>query len=61
MNTNNNLSIGQLAAALAGAGLTQITTDLNVALILIGVGVALEVLRSVLNRQGFDVSSQPLG
>ena len=42
---------------LMGAGLTQITGNLNVALTLIGVGVALKVLVAVLNKQGIEVSS----
>ena len=55
-----NLSIGDMASALGGAGLTMIQSNLNVALILIGVGVALKVLVAVLNRYSIEVSS-PLG
>jgi len=57
---NNVLSVGDMASALGGAGLTQITTNLNVALILIGVGVLLKVLVAVLNRYNIPISS-PLG
>ena len=54
---NNTLSVGEAGAMLMGAGLTQITANLNVALTLIGVGVALKVLIAVLNKQGIEVSS----
>ncbi len=58
---NQNLSIGDMASALGGAGLTQITTNLNVALLLIGIGVALKVLVAVLNKYEIPISSEPLG
>jgi len=58
---NNTLSIGDMASALGGAGLTMITSDLNVALILIGTGVVLKVLVAVLTKYGIPVNSQPLG
>lgn len=57
---NQTLSIGDLSSGLGGAGLTQITTNLNVALILIGTAVALKVLVAVLNKNNIAVSS-PLG
>lgn len=47
-----------MASALGGAGLTMITSNLNVALTLIGVGVALKVLVAVLNKNDVPVSSQ---
>ena len=56
-----NLSIGAMASALGGAGLTMIQSNLNVALILIGVGVALKVLVAVLNKYDIPVSAAPLG
>jgi len=62
MNTNTNLSVGDLASALGGAGLTLLTTQLNVALILVGIAVALKVLVAVLSKYGIEVSSHaPLG
>lgn len=54
---NQTLSIGDMASALGGAGLTMITSNLNVALILVGVGVALKVLVAVLNKNSISVSS----
>lgn len=54
---NNTLTVGEAGAMLMGAGLTQITGSLNVALILIGVGVALKILVAVLNKQGIEVST----
>ncbi len=61
MNNQTNLSVGDMASALGGAGLAMISQTLNVALILIGVAVALKVLVAVLNKQGVDVSAPPLG
>lgn len=55
-----NLSIGDMASALGGAGLTMITSNLNVALILIGAGVVLKVMVAFLNKYGISVSA-PLG
>ena len=52
----NNLTIGDAASMLLGAGLTQVTTNLNVALMLIGVGVAMKVLVAVLNKYDVPVS-----
>lgn len=61
MNNNTNLSVGDLASALGGAGLTLITTDLVTALILVGVAVALKILVAVLTKNGYEVSSHQLG
>jgi len=58
---NNNLSIGDLASALGGAGLTQITMNLNIALMLIGAAVALKIVVAVLNKYDVPVSATPLG
>ncbi len=55
----NNLSIGDAASMLLGAGLTQVTTNLNVSLMLIGVGVAMKVLVAVLNKYDIPVSARP--
>lgn len=61
MNNTTNLSIGDLASALGGAGLTLLTSDLTVALILVGLAVFLKILVAVLNKYGIEVSSHPLG
>lgn len=62
MNNNTNLSVGDLASALGGAGLTLITTDLVTALILVGVAVALKILVAIMTKNGYEVSSHvPLG
>jgi hypothetical protein len=58
---NNVLSVGDAGAMLMGAGLTQITTNLNIGLILVGVGVFLKVLVAVLQKYDIPVSAQPLG
>ena len=61
-NTNTNLSVGDLASALGGAGLVMITTDLVTGLILVGVAVALKILVAVMTKNGYEISSHaPLG
>lgn len=57
----NNLSVSDAGSMLLGAGLTQLTTDLNTALMIIGVGVALKLLVAVLHKQGIEVSSHSIG
>jgi HD-like signal output (HDOD) protein len=57
----SSLSIGDMASALGGAGLTQITTNLNVALMLIGAGVVLKIVVAFLNKYNIPVSVAPLG
>lgn len=54
---NQNLSIGDMASALGGAGLTQITTNLNVGLMLIGAGVVLKIVVALLNKYNVAVST----
>lgn len=61
MPTQTNLSIGDMASALGGAGLVMINSTTNLALILIGIAVALKVLVAVLNRFDIPVSASPLG
>ncbi len=56
-----NLSVGDMASALGGAGLVQLNNNLNIALILIGAAVALKVLVAVLNKSGIGISSVPVG
>jgi hypothetical protein len=55
---NNNLTIGDAASVLIGAGLAKLDT-LNLALILIGVGVVLKVAVAVLNKEGIQVEDKP--
>ena len=61
MNNQTNLSIGDLASALGGAGLTMIQNNLNVALILIGAAVVLKVLVAYLQKSGVEINASPLG
>lgn len=58
---NNSLTVNDAGSMILGAGLTQLTTNLNVALILVGVGVGLKILVAVLNKEGIEVSAPPLG
>ncbi len=50
-----------MATALGGVGISQLTTNLNVSLILIGIAVALKVLVAVLNKVGVEISAPPMG
>ena len=61
MLNNQVFSIGDIASALAGAGLTQITTNIAIALLLIGVGVILEITVAILQKKGIEVSTPPIG
>lgn len=55
---NNVLTIGDVSGMLLGAGLVKLNSELNIALLLIGVGVALKILVAVLNRNNIPVSSK---
>ncbi len=57
---NKNLSLGDMASALGGAGLTQVSTDLYVGLLLVGIAVALKVLVAVLAKNDIPVQAPPL-
>jgi len=57
----SNLSIGDMASALGGAGLTMITSNLNVALLLVGIAVVLKIAVAILNKYDVQVSSNPVG
>lgn len=57
-NQTTNLTIGDAASMLIGAGLTQLS-DITIALTLIGVGVALKILVAFLQKKGIDVKSEP--
>jgi len=57
MQNNSNLSVGEAASLLIGAGLTQLNT-LTIGLTLIGVGVVLKVLIAWLQKRGLEVSSE---
>lgn len=58
MNTNS-LSIGDLATALGGAGISQLNGDLYIALLLIGVAVVLKILVAMLNHYDISISAPP--
>ena len=53
----NNQTISGTGSALMGAGLTLIQGDLNTGLMLIGIGVALNILVAVLNKYNIPVTS----
>jgi hypothetical protein len=57
---NNNLTIGDAASVLIGAGLAKLDS-LTLALILIGVGVALKIAVAVLNKEGIEIEKPPVG
>lgn len=58
MDNNKVWNISQTGSALIGAGLIKLDT-LNVGLLLIGVGVALQVLVAVLQKYNVPVSTPP--
>ena len=55
---NTNISLGYLASALGGAGISELSTDFNRALILIGLAVTLVITTAVLNKFGVPVSGR---
>ena len=52
---NNQLGLGYAGSALIGAGLSKIDSSLNVALILVGAGCVLTIIKAVLDRYGIPV------
>lgn len=55
---NNQLSISTAASLLMGAGISHLE-DVNLALILIGIGAALKIIVSLLQKNGINVSADP--
>lgn len=55
---NQIFSLESLASALGGAGLAMLATDMNRALILLAAGVALHVLKAVLNAKGIPIGGR---
>ncbi len=53
----NNLTVDSAGSALLGAGLTQVTVNVKLSLLLIGVAVVMKVLVAVLNKEGIAVQS----
>ncbi len=58
---DNQLTIGEAGSLLLGAGLVQIATNVNIALILIGVGAALKITVATLQKQGVPVEAPAPG
>ena len=58
---SKNLSIGDAGSLLMGAGLVKISEDLMTGLALVGAGVALKIAVAVLQKQGLDVKTPPVG
>ena len=54
-------TISGTGSALMGAGLVVLQSDLNTALILIGVGTCLTILVAFLQKKGLEVQANPLG
>lgn len=55
---NTIISLESLGTVLAGAGLAKLDSNVHLALGLIACGVALHVLKAVLNHLGVPVSSK---
>lgn len=53
----NTITIAGAAGSLIGAGLTQVTTNVYLALGLVTYGVALFILVAVLNKNGIPVAA----
>lgn len=52
-----NYSVKTIGYVLAGAGLDRLGTNIQTALLLIGVGVALEIVVSILQKYNVPISS----
>lgn len=61
MNDKQNLSIDTAGSMLLGAGLTKLSDDLNIGLLLLGVGILLKVGVALLQKYGLEVQSHPRG
>jgi hypothetical protein len=61
MTNNTNLTLGEAGSLLLGAGLLQIGSDVQVGLILVGVGAVLKILVAWLNKKGIEVQANNLG
>ena len=59
--TNQTISLITTSGILIGAGAGRLESDLNTALILIGAGVALQLIVGVLQKFGVPVSTPPQG
>jgi len=55
-----NLTLSEAGSLLVGAGLVKIATELNTALIIIGVGVVIKVGVAILNKKGIVVGARKL-
>jgi len=61
MNNNTTLTLNESGSLILGAGLVQIGTDVQLGLILVGVGAILKILIAVLGKNGIVVSSNNEG
>lgn len=52
-----NLTLNEAGSLLLGAGLAKLTDEVNVGLILIGVGAAIKITVAVLNKKGIIVGA----
>jgi len=52
-----NLTLNEAGSLLLGAGLVKVGTDVNIGLILIGVGALLKIGVAILNKYGVVVGS----
>ena len=56
---NNSLTLNDAGSLLLGAGLVKIGTDLNVGLILVGVGAAIKIAIAILGKYNVPVGTNP--
>ena len=58
---NNTLTLNEAGSLLLGAGLVQITVNINVGLILVGVGALLKITIAILDKNGIAVTGRAPG
>ena len=56
---NNSLTLNEAGSLLLGAGLIKIGTDVNIGLILVGIGAAIKIIIAVLGKYQIPVGTNP--
>lgn len=54
---NNTLTLNESGSLLLGAGLVQLGTEVQIGLLLVGVGALLKIIVAILSKYGIDVKS----
>jgi tetrahydromethanopterin S-methyltransferase subunit H len=56
---NNSLTLNEAGSLLLGAGLIKIGTDVNIGLILVGIGAAIKIIIAILSKYQIPVGTNP--